>query len=80
MSVKYISINIHSLSSEYLSKVLNNYELELNDVTLVYNIKDDRYFVSKSPPQVWSEEFICIKQDEFIQTVEQYRLLKLLNQ
>lgn len=80
MSIKYISINIYSLSSDYIAKVLNNYELEPNDITLVYDIVNDRYFVAKSPPQVWSEEFICIKQDEFIQTVEQYKLLKLLNQ
>lgn len=80
MSIRYISIPVSEISSEYLAKVLNNYKLEPNDGSLVYVIEDDRYFMSRSPPQVWAAELIRTNQNEFIKTIEQYKLLKLLNQ
>ena len=79
MTIKFISIFISELSTEYIAKVLNNYKLKPADVVLVYNVDDDSYFISRAPPQVWSVEVICSKQDEFIQTIEQHKLLKLLD-
>ena len=79
MTIKFISIFISELSSEYITKVLNNYKLKPADVVLVYNVDDDSYFISRISPQVWGVEVICSKQDEFIQVVEQHKLLKLLD-
>lgn len=80
MTIRFITILVYRLSSEYIAKVTNNHKLEPTDIALVYDVDNDDYFISRAPPQVWSVEVICSKQDEFIQVVEQHKLLKLLDQ
>lgn len=80
MSVKYITVSIYELDTKYLAKVVDGYEPSIEDRALIYSIKRDVYFTSSTPPQKWYEDVVCHTQDEFIQTIEQYNLLKLLNQ
>ena len=78
MSVKYVTVSIYELDTKYLAKVVDTYKASIRNRTLVYSIKHNTYFTSSTPPHTWYENVICHTQDEFMQTVEQHKLLKLL--
>ena len=73
----YIAIDIEAVTNEYLAKVLPDYEIEPKDKSLIYSLKDDNYYTSVYPPVVW-QELICKTQEEFINTIVQYKLERIL--
>ena len=77
MKLRYISIPLHLMSNEYLEKLGKSQTSEL-DNTLVYEIPADFYFVSVAPPTSTSREFVCNSEQEFIQKIEQIKLMDML--
>lgn len=77
MIFDYITIDIKAVTNEYLAKVRPDYEIEPKARSLLYKISDDIYYISLYPPEVW-EELTCKTQEEFIETIEQYKLMRLL--
>ena len=83
MTIHFISIDTHKVSKEFLSRKIDINILTKSSRSFVYGIEDDIYFLSPIPTiqmKFSNKEFICKTQDEFIQKVEQIKLLKLLNQ
>ena len=81
MTIRYISIDIHKVSKEFLSEKININNLTKAIHALVYGTEDDIYFLSSlSSEQMASVdiEFICNTQEEFIETIEQYKLMRML--
>lgn len=81
MTIRYISIDIHKVSKEFLSEKININNLTKAIHALVYGTEDDIYFLSSlSSEQMASVdiEFICNTQEEFIQKINEHKLLKLL--
>lgn len=79
MKLMYISISLELVSPDYLSKVTKPTNNKLNQ-SLVYGVDDDIYFLSVAIGKSTEREIVCNSQEEFIQKVEQTKLLKLLNQ
>ena len=75
----YISISLELVSPDYLSKVTKPINNKLHQ-SLVYWVDDDIYFLSGSIGKSTERKIVCNSQEEFIQKVEQIKLLKLLNQ
>ena len=83
MTIQFISIDTHKVSKEFLSGKIDINKLTKSTRAFVYGIEDDIYFLSPIPTiqmTASNKEFICKTQEEFIQKVEQIKLLKLLNQ
>ena len=78
MRLMYISISLELVNSDYLSKVTKPTTNKLHQ-SLVYGVDDDIYFLSVAIGKSTERETVCNSQEEFIQNVEQYKLLKLLN-
>lgn len=81
MTIRYISIDIHKVSKKFLSEKININNLTKAIHALVYGTEDDIYFLSSlSSEQMTSVdiEFICNTQEEFIQKINEHKLLKLL--
>lgn len=83
MTVTYISVDLPNVSTEFLSEVLGPFRINETHRALVYNLKDDVYFLSLSTvPNIQvmeiDIELACDTQDDFIQSVKEHKLLKLL--
>lgn len=81
MTIQYISIDISSVPKEFISTVISHYKTAKYNRSLVYYVKDDIYFLSSIPNESVEEATIqlaCDTQEEFIQKVQEYKLLKLL--
>lgn len=84
MTYDYILINIKAVTNEYLAKVYLECGIHKKDLTLVYKISDDKYYTSLFSTQIWDEltcktqELVCETQEEFINTVAQHKLERLL--
>ena len=77
MKLKYITIDVTALTDEFIAKLLYGYEVEPEDRTLVYKLSNDDYFISTYTTEQW-EHLTCKTQEEFIETIEQYKLMRLL--
>lgn len=77
MKLRYISIPLHLLSNEYLEKLGKSWTSKLNN-TLVYEIPADFYFVPVAPATSYDREFVCNSEQEFIQKIEQIKLMDML--
>ena len=77
MTYDYITIDIKAVTNEYLAKVRPDYEIEPKVRSLLYKISDDIYYISLYPPEVW-KELTCETQEEFINTVAQHKLERIL--
>ena len=77
MTYDYITIDIKAVTNEYLAKVRPDYEIEPKARSLLYKISDDIYYISMYPTDVWNE-LTCETQEEFINTVAQHKLEKIL--
>lgn len=77
MTYDYITIDIKAVTNEYLAKVCPEYGIEPKARLLLYKISDDIYYISLYPPEVW-KELICKTQEEFINTVAQHKLERIL--
>lgn len=77
MKLRYISILLHLVSNEYLEKLGKSWTNKLNN-TLVYEIPADFYFISVALPTSTDREFVCNSEQEFIQKIEQIKLMDML--
>ena len=77
MTFDYITIDIKAVTNAYLAKVRPEYGIEPKDRSLIYSLKDDNYYTSSYPPEVW-KELICKKQEEFINKVAEHKLERIL--
>ena len=77
MKLEYISIQLHLVSNKYLEKLGKPQTSEI-DTTLVYGIPADVYFISSTPPTLYGGEFVCNSEQEFIQKIEQTKLMRML--
>ena len=77
MKLRYISIPLHLVSNEYLEKLGKSWTNKLNN-TLVYEIPVDFYFTSTAPATSTDREFVCNSEQEFIQKIEQIKLMDML--
>lgn len=77
MTYDYITIDIEAVTNEYLAKVRADYEINPRDRSLLYKISDDIYYTSLYPTDVW-QELTCKTQEEFINTVVEHRLERIL--
>ena len=73
----YITIDIKAVTNEYLVKIRPDYEIEPKARSLLYKISDDIYYISLYPTDVWNE-LTCKTQEEFINTVAQHKLERIL--
>lgn len=81
MTVTYISVDLPNVSTEFLSEVLGPFRVSKPHRALMYSLKDDVYFLSTVPNRQVQEidiELACDTQDEFIQSIKEQKLLKLL--
>lgn len=81
MTIQFISIDTHKVSKEFLTRKIDINKLTKSSRSFVYAIEDDIYFLSPIPTiqmTVSNKEFICKTQEEFIQKVAEYKLMKLL--
>lgn len=82
MTIKYISIDIPNVSKEFISTVLSHYKITKYNRSLVYYVENDIYFLSSIPNESVEGDTIqlaCDTQEEFIQKIQEYKLLKLLD-
>lgn len=77
MTYDYITIDIKAVTNEYLVKVRPDYEIEPKARSLLYKISDDIYYISLYPTDVWNE-LTCETQEEFIDTIAQHKLERIL--
>lgn len=77
MKTRYISIPLHLVSNKYLEKLGKSQTSEI-DTTLVYEIPTDLYFTSTAPATSYGREFVCNSEQEFIQKIEQIKLMNML--
>ena len=77
MTYDYITIDIKAVTNEYLAKVRPDYEIEPKDKSLIYRLEDGNYYTSGYPTAVW-QELICETQEEFINTIAQHKLERIL--
>lgn len=77
MTYDYITIDIKTVTNEYLAKIRPDYEIEPKARSLLYKISDDIYYISLYPPEVW-KELTCKTQEEFINIVVEHRLERIL--
>ena len=77
MTFDYITIDIKAVTNEYLAKVRPNYGKHPKDKSLIYRLEDGNYYTSIYPTDVW-DELTCKTQEEFIDTVAQYKLERIL--
>ena len=77
MTYDYITIDIRAVTNEYLAKILPNYGEHLEDKSLIYRLEDGNYYTSGYPTAVW-QELICETQEEFINTIAQHKLERIL--
>lgn len=77
MTYDYITIDIKAVTNEYLAKVRPDYEIEPKARSLLYKISDDIYYISMYPTDVWNE-LTCETQEEFIDTIAQHKLERIL--
>ena len=77
MIYNYIVIDIKAVTNEYLTKVCPEYGIEPKDRSLIYSLKDGNYYHSSYPTDVWNE-LTCETQEEFINTVAQHKLERIL--
>ena len=77
MTYDYITIDIKAVTNEYLAKVRPDYEIEPKARSLLYKISDDIYYISLYPTDVWNE-LTCETQEEFIDTIAQHKLERIL--
>ena len=77
MTYDYITIDIKAVTNEYLAKVRPEYGIEPKAHSLLYKISNDIYYTSFYPPTVW-KELICETQEEFINTIAQHKLERIL--
>ena len=77
MKRRYISIPLHLVSIKYLEK-LGKSQTRETDTTLVYEIPIDDYFISTAPATSYGREFVCNSEQEFIQKIEQIKLMNML--
>ena len=77
MTYDYITIDIKAVTNEYLAKVRPDYEIEPKARSLLYKLEDSNYYISMYPTDVW-QELICETQEEFINTVAQHKLERIL--
>ena len=77
MMYDYITIDIKAVTNEYLVKIRPDYEIEPKARSLLYKISDDIYYISLYPTDVWNE-LTCKTQEEFINTVAQHKLERIL--
>ena len=81
MTIHFISIDTHKVSKKFLSEKIDINKLTKSTSSFVYGTEDGIYFLSPIPTVQMGtsdKEFICNTQEEFIQKVEQTKLLKLL--
>ena len=74
---EYITIDIKAVTNEHLEKVHPNYGIGPKNRSLIYRLKDDTYYISNYPTEVWAE-LTCKTQEEFIETIEQHKLMRML--
>lgn len=79
MKLMYIHISLELVSPDYLSKVTKPTTSKLHQ-SLVYGVDGAIYFLSVAIDKSTERGIVCNSQEEFIQKVEQIKLLKLLNQ
>lgn len=77
MTYDYITIDIKAVTNEYLAKVRPDYEIEPKARSLLYKISDDIYYISLYSTDIWNE-LTCKTQEEFINTVAEHKLEKIL--
>ena len=77
MIYDYIAIDIRAVTNKYLAKVRPDYEIHKKDRTLLYKISDDIYYISLYSTQIW-DALTCETQEEFINTVAQHKLERIL--
>lgn len=77
MKLKYITIDVTALTDEFIAKLLYGYEVEPEDRTLVYKLSNDDYFISTYTTEQW-EHLTCKTQEQFIETIEQHKLMRML--
>lgn len=77
MKLRYISTPLHLVSNKYLEK-LGKSKTSKIDITLVYKIPTDFYFISTVPAAPSDWEFVCNSEQEFIQKIEQIKLMNML--
>ena len=77
MIYNYIVIDIKAVTNKYLAKIRPDYEIEPKDKSLIYGLEEGNYYTSVYPPDVW-QELICETQEEFINTIAQHKLERIL--
>ena len=77
MKLMFISVKLELVNEYYLTKLRKPVTNKLSQ-SLVYGIDDDVYFISDSVGESTEREIVCNSQEEFMQKVEQVKLLKLL--
>ena len=77
MKLKYITIDVMALTDEFIAKVIPNYEIGPGDRTLIYKLSNGDYLISTYTTEQWGH-LTCKTQEEFIETIEQYKLLRML--
>ena len=77
MKLKYITIDIRAVTDEFVAKVILNYEIEPEDRSLIYKLSNGDYFISTYTTEQW-EHLTCKTQEQFIETIEQHKLMRML--
>ena len=77
MIYDYIAVDIKAVTNDYLVKIRPDYEMHKRHLTLLYKISLDAYYISLYSTKVW-DALICETQEEFINTVAQHKLERIL--
>ena len=78
MSIDFISIYLDKVNPENIPQLCKPKSNE--EIILSYIIRTNSFMTFEEPYYKPWKEMFCETEDEFKQTIEQYRLLKLLNQ
>lgn len=75
----YITIALADVNEDFALNLSGRVNLGKYDHSLVYVVDTNYYFISTSIPIESRREIVCTSQNEFIRTVEHYKLLKLIS-
>ena len=77
MTVRYITIPYHLVRQKYPIQ-LGEIRVNKSNQSLVYDLNTDKYTLRGSPMYSTNTVLICTSEEDFIQTIEQHKLIGIL--
>ena len=76
MTIQYISIYLNKIEPQDIPPL--DYSIDKDDIILSYNTNSDKFRTFSAVYYNKSEELFCNTAEEFMQKVEQYKLMNML--